>query len=69
MPKRNSNTTAGHKDKACIQVSLDLHGLVSIGGHQIQEKDLRTRIIDKIPATQFHNIIMAIKADLERENA
>jgi hypothetical protein len=66
---KTKNTLAGHKDKACVQVSLDLHGLVSIGGHQIQEKDLRSRIIDKIPGAQFHKIVMAIKADLDKENA
>jgi hypothetical protein len=64
-----TDTTAGHKDKACVQVSLDLHGRVSIGGRIILEQDLRTRIIDKIPGAQFHKIIMAIKADLEKENS
>jgi hypothetical protein len=55
----------GDTDRACIKASLGLHGLVNIGGHVIHEKDLYPRIIDKIPGDQFHEIILAIKADLD----
>ena len=69
MPRPISNTKAGYTDRACIKASLGLHGLINIGGYRVPEKDLYTRIIDKIPGAQFHKIIMAIKADLEKENS
>lgn len=69
MPRPISNKRAGDTDRACIKASLGVHGLVNIGGYRIQEKDLYTRIIDKIPGAQFHKIIMAIAADLKKENA
>lgn len=53
-------------DNASLRVSLKNHSMISIGNHQIGEKDLKDRIIDKIPKAQFHKIIMAIKADLDK---
>jgi hypothetical protein len=69
MAKKCSNTEAGYIDRACVKASLGVHGLIKIGNHRIKEKELYTRIIDKISGAQFHKIIMAIKADLEKENS
>jgi hypothetical protein len=63
--KQISDKKAGTIDQACVKASLKLHGLVKLGGHSIQEKDLKDRIIDKIPLGQFHSILMAIKKDLD----
>lgn len=41
--------------------------LVKIGNHRIAENDLIKRIIDKIPAKQFHKIIVDIERNLDRE--
>jgi alpha-mannosidase len=68
MPRPISDRISGETDRACIEASL-ARGMVYIGGRQIQEKELITRIIDKIPGAQFHKIIMAIKADLDMEYA
>lgn len=38
-------------------------------GNMIRESELYKRIVDKIPKAQFHKIILAIKADLKKENA
>ena len=69
MPRPISNTKAGYADRACIKSCMDVHGLIKIGDSVVKEKDLYTRIIDKIPGAQFHKIIMAIKADLNKENS
>jgi len=69
MPRPISNTKAGYADRACIKASLGVHGLIKIGNYRVKEKDLYTRIIDKISGAQFHKIIMAIKADLDKEHA
>jgi hypothetical protein len=69
MPRPISNTKAGYTDRACIKASLGVHGHIKLGDCLIDEKDLYTRIIDKIPAAQFHDIIIAIKTDLEKEHA
>ena len=67
MAKKCSDTTAGYMDRAAIQSSLEVHGLVKLGGHQISDRDLRDRIINKIPGAQFHRIIMSIEKDLNKE--
>lgn len=64
-----SDSKAGDTDRAVIKASLGMHGLINLGGRVIAEKDLYPRIIDKIPGAQFHKIILAITADLKKENA
>ena len=60
---------AGYADRARIKASLARQGQIRIGDYLANEKELYTRIIDKIPGAQFHKIIIAIKTDLEKENA
>jgi hypothetical protein len=69
MAKKCSNTEAGYTDRARIKANMRVHGQIRIGDYLANEKELYTRIIDKIPGAQFHKIIMAIKADLEKENS
>ena len=40
---------------------------IYIGVHTITEKNLRDRIIDKIPKKQFHELVKKIEKDLDKE--
>jgi hypothetical protein len=41
---------------------------INIGQHWITERDLRYRLVDKIPKAQFASIIKKIEKDLDKEN-
>ena len=69
MPRPINNKKAGETDRACIKSSLYVCRMVKIGSHALTDVALCERIIDKIPGAQFHKIIMAIKADLDKEKA
>jgi hypothetical protein len=40
---------------------------IKIGTHQISEKNLYFRVINKLSTAQFNKIIKAIEKDLDRE--
>lgn len=41
---------------------------INIGRHWITERELRNRLVDKIPKVQFASIIKSIEKDLDKEH-
>jgi hypothetical protein len=41
---------------------------INIGRHWITERELRNRLVDKIPKAQFASIIKKIEKDLDKEH-